>query len=74
VVFPRDQLNRIRHYDFHKTASVTYWKQIKSFFFFKICLNSPLWPHFIQTRPTAVHLQSLFCVCVCVCVCFKYGF
>jgi hypothetical protein len=24
VVFPRDQLNRIRHYDFHKTASVTY--------------------------------------------------
>jgi hypothetical protein len=31
-----------------------------------ICLNSPLLPHFIQTRPTAVHLQSLFCVCVCV--------
>jgi len=30
------------------------WKQIKSFFFFKICLNSPPLPHFIQTRPTAV--------------------
>jgi hypothetical protein len=29
------------------------WKQIKSFFF-KICLNSPPLPHFIQTRPMAV--------------------
>jgi hypothetical protein len=30
-------------------------KANKIFFFFKICLNSPPLPHFIQTRPTAVH-------------------
>jgi hypothetical protein len=34
-------------------------KANKIFFFFKICLNSPPLPYFIQTRPTAVHTQHL---------------
>ena len=34
------------------------WKQIKSIFFFKICLNSTSLPHFIQTRPAAVYVMS----------------
>jgi hypothetical protein len=45
-----------------ETASVTFWKQIKSFFFLKICLNLPPLPHFIQTRPTAMISGVMVCM------------
>jgi hypothetical protein len=39
------------------------WKQIKSSFFFKICLNSPPLPHFIS-----LHLNLFSTIYCCLCI------